>query len=139
MIGARQAAEVQARLAGGRARLRGKKSGPEIRAAIAAGVYRPGELLPSLRVLAVDLVVNPNTVQKAYDELEREGLVYSRRGVGVFVAKRGTESAQSQAEDTVVEAFKQGIRTGKAANLTPERLWTLFEQAMDQLLKTVRK
>lgn len=109
-----------------------------IRAAIAAGVYRPGELLPSLRVLAVDLVVNPNTVQKAYDELEREGLVFSRRGVGVFVAKRGTESAQSQAEDTVLEAFTQGIQAGRAANLASERLRALFATAMDELHKTVR-
>ncbi len=110
-----------------------------IRAAIAAGIYRPGELLPSLRVLAVDLVVNPNTVQKAYDELEREGLVYSRRGVGVFVAKRGTESAQSQAEETVLESFKQGIQAGRAANLTPERLRGLFDSALERGFKTARK
>ncbi len=110
-----------------------------IRAAIAAGVYRPGELLPSLRVLAVDLVVNPNTVQKAYDELERERLVYSRRGVGVFVAQRGTESAQSQAEDTILEAFRQGIEVGRAASLSSERLRVLFENALAQANKTVRK
>ena len=109
-----------------------------VRAAIAAGVYRPGELLPSLRVLAVDLVVDPNTVQKAYDQLEREGLVFSRRGVGVFVAKRGTESAQSQAEDTVLDAFTQGIQAGRAANLASERLRALFDTAMDALHKTVR-
>ena len=46
----------------------------EIRAAVAAGVYRPGEVLPSLRAMAIDVHVNPNTVQRAYDELEREGL-----------------------------------------------------------------
>ena len=55
-----------------------------IRAAVAAGLYLPGEALPSLRNLAIEVQVNPNTVQRAYDELEREGLVYSRRGKGLF-------------------------------------------------------
>ena len=49
----------------------------EIRAAVAAGIYRPGEALPSLRAMAVEIHVNPNTVQRAYDELEREGLIYA--------------------------------------------------------------
>ena len=44
-----------------------------IRRSIAAGVYRPGEMIPSLRVLALELTVNPNTVQRAFETLEREG------------------------------------------------------------------
>jgi GntR family transcriptional regulator len=110
-----------------------------IRAAIAAGVYRPDELLPSLRALAVDLVVNPNTVQKAYDELEREGLIYSRRGLGMFVAKRGTRSAQSQAEDTVYEAFRQGIEAGRAANMAAARIQSIFDRALDQVRSQMRE
>ena len=58
-----------------------------IRGGVAAGTYRPGEALPSLRELAVTLRVNPNTVQRAYDELSREGIVESRRGLGLFVAE----------------------------------------------------
>ena len=65
------------------------KSPTAIRAAVAAGVYRPGEVLPSLRAMATEVHVNPNTVQRAYDELEREGLIYSQRGRGLFVAERG--------------------------------------------------
>ena len=61
----------------------------DIRAAVAAGVYRPGEVLPSLRAMAIEVHVNPNTVQRAYDELEREGLIYSQRGRGLFVAEQG--------------------------------------------------
>ena len=56
-----------------------------IRQAVSARVYRVGEALPSLRQLATELGVNPNTVQRAYELLEREGLVVSRRGVGLFV------------------------------------------------------
>jgi len=47
----------------------------EIRSAVAAEVYRPGEALPSLRNMAIELQVNPNTVQRAYDELVRDGLI----------------------------------------------------------------
>jgi GntR family transcriptional regulator len=57
----------------------------QLRRAIDSGVYKPGEQLPSLRAMAVDIKVNPNTVQRAYDALEREGVVETRRGIGIFV------------------------------------------------------
>jgi len=50
------------------------------------GVLSPGDKLPSVRSLAMELSINPNTIQKAYIELEREGYVYSVKGVGSFVA-----------------------------------------------------
>ena len=48
-------------------------------AAVAAGVYKPGELIPSVRQQAIALLVNPNTVQRAYEQLERDGLLVTRR------------------------------------------------------------
>ena len=50
------------------------------------GALEPGDKLPSVRSLAVELSINPNTIQKAYIELERQGYVYSVKGVGSFVA-----------------------------------------------------
>ena len=102
-----------------------------IRAGIAAGLHRPGETLPSLRALAIEVQVNPNTVQKAYDELEREGLVYSRRGRGLFVAERGTASAQTGTQQTVRRAFDEGIRAGRAAGMSDEQVRGIFETALD--------
>src|SRR5687767_5187911 len=81
----------------------------ELRAAIAAGVFRPGEPLPSLRGLAADLKINPNTVQRAYDELEREGTVVPKRGVGLFVAERDARAARGEAEKSVLGSFQQGV------------------------------
>ena len=107
----------------------------EVRAAIDAGVFRPGELLPSLRNLAADLRVNPNTVQRAYDELERAGTVVSRRGVGLFVADRDQRSARGQAEKAVLAHFREGVAAGQQAGLPPERLRAVFEQALDQALR----
>src|SRR5215471_2819038 len=70
-----------------------------LRAAIAAGRLRPGDQLPTVRELAVELRVNANTVARVYADLERAGILETRRGVGTFVAvaqpalgsKRGRE------------------------------------------------
>src|ERR1041384_5686714 len=59
-----------------------------IRCAIATGRLRVGEQLPTVRQLAVDLRVNANTVAKVYPELERSGILETRRGVGTFVSAR---------------------------------------------------
>jgi GntR family transcriptional regulator len=107
-----------------------------VRAAVAAGVYRPGEILPSLRAMAIQVHVNPNTVQRAYDELEREGLVYSQRGRGLFVAERGTASAQSRAGDGVRRAFDDAIRAGQIAGMSVEEVQTIFEAALQQAAQT---
>ena len=58
----------------------------QIRYGIASGKLRAGEQLPTVRALAVDLAVNPNTVIKAYTELERQGVLTTEQGSGTFVA-----------------------------------------------------
>lgn len=57
---------------------------------IISGVYQPGDKLPSVRDLALDAAVNPNTMQKALSELERSGLVYSHRTSGRFITDDST-------------------------------------------------
>ncbi|HEY8448953.1 MAG TPA: GntR family transcriptional regulator, partial [Bacillota bacterium] len=52
------------------------------------GVLRPGDRLPSVRELAAQIVANPNTVSKAYQELERQGVIETRPGKGTFIAER---------------------------------------------------
>lgn len=58
--------------------------GNQVRRMIAAGTLRAGDRLPTVRELAAELVVNPNTVARAYQDLEREGVVETRRGLGTF-------------------------------------------------------
>lgn len=110
-----------------------------VRAAIAAGVYRPGESLPAQRTLAMTLGVNPNTVQKAFDELERRELVESRRGVGMFVTDRGTVSARDNTLETVAESFRRGIITARDANFTRERTRDAFEKTFRQEFSKTRE
>ncbi|MEE8452210.1 MAG: GntR family transcriptional regulator [Thermoguttaceae bacterium] len=101
-----------------------------IRAAVAAGLYRPGEALPSLRALAIDIQVNPNTVQRAYDQLEREGLVYSQRGKGLYVSQQGTTSAQTRSQQVVRRGFDEAVRAGRAAGMSAQQIRDLFEAAI---------
>ena len=101
-----------------------------IREAIAAGIFRPGDAVPSLRAMALEVQVNPNTVQRAYDELAREGAIYSQRGRGLFVADQAASSAQTRAQQAIRQDFDKGIRTGRAAGLAAEDIRGIFEASI---------
>jgi GntR family transcriptional regulator len=103
-----------------------------LRGAVAAGVYRAGEAIPSLRALAVELTVNPNTVQRAFELLEREGLIQTRKGLGMFVTENGAAQAAKVAETTVHRSFARAIRAGRAARLPADRIRGSFERAWDE-------
>ena len=76
-----------------------------LRAAIAAGRLKPGEQLPTVRELAVDLRVNANTVARVYSELERAGVFETRRGVGTFVRAGRTEARPASEHARRLRAF----------------------------------
>ena len=102
-----------------------------IRAAVAAGVYRPGDLIPSVRAQALNLVVNPNTVQRAYEQLEREGLIESRKGTGMVVAVDATIAARNGSGDAVRSAFTQGISLGQSAGMSRAAIDRTYREAWD--------
>jgi GntR family transcriptional regulator len=87
----------------------------EIRRALVRGALRPEDPLPSVRELAAELVVNPRTVLQAYQELEREGVVYVRRGQGTFVSP-GThpdrQERRALAEGVAKRALSDARRNG---------------------------
>ncbi len=103
---------------------------------VTAGVYRPGEALPSIRALAQRLVVNPNTIQRAYQELERQGLVEMRRGLGMFVTDDARSSAQRRSEAAVASRFKQGVDKAQAAKISTTRIRSLFNESLQAALAT---
>ena len=74
----------------------------QIKVGIVSGAFPPGERLPSVRDLATEAGVNPNTMQRALAELERDGLVYSQRTAGRFVTE----------DQTMIEAAKRGLAEG---------------------------
>ena len=68
----------------------------QVKHAIDLGALRPGDQLPAIRRVAEDLVINPNTVAKAYRDLEHAGVIELRQGAGAFVADNGTTSRVAQ-------------------------------------------
>lgn len=76
-----------------------------LRAAIATGRLRPGDQLPTVRQLAVDLRVNANTVARVYAELERNGVLETRRGVGSFIAATPAQAHPPRERDRRLRAF----------------------------------
>lgn len=87
----------------------------EVKRGVVLGTIQPDEVLPSVRQLAAELRVNPNTVQQAYRELERDGVVYVKRGQGTFIAQnsggadeRGALTA-AVAERAARDAFRNGV------------------------------
>lgn len=86
-----------------------------IKELILKGILEPDSQLPSVRSLAIDLSINPNTIQKAYSELERLGFIYSVKGKGSFIAvcdrllKERREEIFSSVEKLVQEAKSIGI------------------------------
>lgn len=110
----------------------------QISRAIGAGVYQPGEAIPSQRSLAVELRVNPNTVQRAFDELLRDGVIESRRGLGVFVVDREHATPQGTKEKSCESALMRAIDAALDAGMTPSRIRELFETALRTRLSAVR-
>ena len=76
-----------------------------LRAAIAAGRLRAGDQLPTVRQLAIDLRVNANTVARVYSELERAGVLETRRGVGSFVSATRAQARPRRERDRRLSAF----------------------------------
>jgi len=102
----------------------------EIQSAIVAGVFAEGERIPSARELALELRVNPNTVQKAYTELVELGVIESKRGIGKFVCKRGARSALRQSEDAIKDSIRTAISLGRSARLSDKRLREIFTEVL---------
>jgi GntR family transcriptional regulator len=99
----------------------------QVKHAVETGALRPGEQLPGIRPLAEELVINPNTVAKAYRELEHEGVIELRHGAGAFVsanapAKKVTDSLR--AGKTIVASAVERLR---ARGLGNDEIRRLFE------------
>jgi GntR family transcriptional regulator len=99
----------------------------QIRNAIDTGVLQPGDALPALRVLAQELVVSPNTVVKAYAELEREGLIDIRHGSGAYVALRRRMRPRIDRFRVAQERVRALIARLRADGLSDEELHRMFE------------
>ena len=99
---------------------------------ISEGRLKPGAALPSFRVLAEDLLVSVITVKRAYDELEREGIIYRRQGLGTFVADLGHHRSRETKLEAAKDLLREGFREAAEAGLKPAELAGLAHQILKE-------
>lgn len=105
----------------------------QIKRSVAVGILQAGEQLPTVKQLALDLTINPNTVAKAYRDLERDGVIETSPGRGSFVRTNGVaESAKAAASDVAREALEAAVREAKSVGLNRNEVRGLAEAALDR-------
>jgi GntR family transcriptional regulator len=102
----------------------------QIKHAVETGALREGDQLPTIRKLAEDLVMNPNTVVRAYRELEHEGVLEIKHGSGAFIKESAAE--RSRLIHKAQAAFESTIGRLLALGLTEEELRRVFENELAQ-------
>jgi len=103
-----------------------------IKFAIAGEVLRPGELAPSVRELSKQLVVNPNTVARAYRDLQAEGLLEPERGTGLRIADGALEKCRAARSDHVRERFRAAIDEAMGTGLDPAEIEAILRDEWDK-------
>ncbi len=97
---------------------------------VAAGVLEAGALIPSVRELAETLLVHPNTVARAFQELERAGILTARRGVGMEVTARAPAACRAKRQELVREHIRQALREAAASALPADEIRRLVEDEL---------
>jgi len=111
----------------------------EVRSAVARGAYRPGEMLPSVRQMALQALVNPNTVARAYRELEREGIVTTRPGLGVFVAQGADEQCRRDCRAALAEKAAALVAEARRSGVDDGELKLIFDAGLAAANETIRE
>jgi len=102
----------------------------QIKHAVENGVLRPGDQLPSMRKLAETMVMNPNTVAKAYRELEHEGLIELRQGAGAFISENINTKALTDRMQTARPIVDRAVERLLALGLSEEEIKRLIDAAI---------
>lgn len=104
----------------------------QVRLAVATGKLAVADQLPSVRALAESLVLNPNTVARAYADLAREGLIEARPGRGVFIIRKRKVIAREEGRRRLEPLINTLIAEAMSMDFTPEELQEAFEKKLGQ-------
>ena len=105
----------------------------QTRRLVAAGVLAPGDVLPSVREVALALAVNPMTVSKAYNMLETEGVLSRARGIGMLVAERPSQAHnQRDREDLLRPTLQRAAAEARQLELDPDAVLALFKKILKE-------
>ena len=103
----------------------------QVKRSVAVGALLPGEQLPTVKQLSVDLTINPNTVARAYRDLERDAVIETSPGRGSFVRADGVKSAARKTlTDVAMDALTNAVREAKSLGLTRAELQILINDAL---------
>ncbi|MFT4412310.1 GntR family transcriptional regulator [Fredinandcohnia humi] len=105
----------------------------QVKELILKGVLQPNDKLLSVRELSSTLLVNPNTVSKAYQELERQGIIETRRGKGTFVSEQLPMKVDEEKIEEMKQTLKRLIIEASYLGITKETLWEWIESYIDEL------
>jgi GntR family transcriptional regulator len=105
----------------------------QIKRSVAIGILQAGEQLPTVKQLALDLTINPNTVAKAYRELERDGVIETAPGRGSFVRGNGAiETTRTAAADVARDVITSAVREVKSIGVSAEQIRNLMNDAIQR-------
>ena len=104
----------------------------QMKYSVAMGAYRPDDKLPSVRELAVKLRLNPNTIARAYRELDREGVVYKQRGRGVFVSADAAVICRQERKRIIDERLNAAIDEALRSDLDPADIRSIVESKLNE-------
>ena len=96
-----------------------------------SGILLPDEKLPSVRELSQELTINPNTIQKAYQELERQNIIYTKRGQGSFVNPNIQAINKEEKMGDLIEEIKRIIIESMYLGISKEELFSIISSAYD--------
>jgi GntR family transcriptional regulator len=104
----------------------------QVRGAVASGALRAGDQLPTVRQLAVDLEVNPNTVVRAYRELEYDGLLETHQGTGTFISDQKMPRAADERQRQLAQIVSDAVARAGAAGFTVQNLLDQLRAAANE-------
>lgn len=99
---------------------------------ILQGVLSPGTMLPSIRALAKELEISVITVKKAYEDLETEGYIATKQGIGSYVAEAGAEFVKETKLKAVQQAFEKGLAGCRELGMEDEEILRIFRLLMEE-------
>ena len=111
----------------------------QVRYMVASGLLRPGEEIAPVRSLALQLKVTPNTVVKAYDELEAAGIIYKRRGAGTYIAEIKSTLAGHEKNQIIMQRLDALFAEAHQLNISAEKLSDLFNKRKAVVLARANK
>ena len=102
----------------------------QIKRSVAGGRLKAEDPLPSVRQLAVELTVNPNTVARAYLELEHEGVIYKRQGQGTYVSAHAMEASRRERRKFVTALFEKALAEAVNAGVPMSEVDEVYDRLM---------